>query len=168
MIKVRADHLRGGKIRSCGCATNAMIANKATKHGMRKTRLYGVWNTMIQRCENQKNEEAYLYHDRGIKVCEDWHDFETFKQWALSHGYRAGLTIDRINNNDGYYPENCRWADLITQANNKRSNVHVEYMGRIQTIAQWAREFSIDYRLLWLRLKRGWDIERALTWGVAV
>jgi hypothetical protein len=164
MIKVRADHLRGGKIRSCGCATNAMIANKATKHGMRKTRLYGVWANMIQRCENTEGHEAHLYHDRGIKVCPEWHDAKTFLNWALNNGYRDGLTIDRKDNNGNYEPDNCRWADLITQANNKRTNRRIEFNGEIKTLAQWAREYRIDYRKLWLRLKRGWDFERAITW----
>jgi hypothetical protein len=165
-IKVRADHLRGGKIRSCGCATNAMIANKVTKHGMTKTPLYGVWNTMLQRCENPNRPMARLYYGRGIAVCSEWRNFDNFKNWALANGYKKGLTIDRVDNNGRYGPENCRWTDLITQANNKRTNVHVEYNGEIKTIAQWAREFHIDYRIFWQRLKRGWDMERALTWGV--
>jgi hypothetical protein len=167
MIKVRSDHLRGGKIRSCGCVTNTMIANKLTKHGMRKTRLYGVWNAMLQRCENQNGPMARLYHDRGITVCSEWKNFDNFKNWAISNGYKEWLTIDRIDNNGRYGPENCRWTDLITQANNKRTNVCIEYNGKIKTIAQWAREFHIGYRVFWQRLKRGWDIERALTWGVA-
>jgi hypothetical protein len=121
---------------------------------------------MIQRCENENNHEANLYGSRGIKVCEEWHDFSKFKDWAFENGYSEKLTIDRINNNKGYYPENCRWTDLITQANNKRTNVRIEYDGETKTIAQWAREFHIDYRIFWQRLKRGWDIERALIWGI--
>jgi hypothetical protein len=164
MIKVRADHLRGGKIRSCGCATNAMIASKLTKHGMRKTRLYGVWTSMIQRCENPQYSGARLYRNRGIMVCSEWHKFEVFAEWALKNGYENELTIDRIDNNGNYEPDNCRWANLITQANNKRTNRRIEFNGEIKTLAQWAREYQIDYRKLWLRLKRGWDFERALAW----
>jgi hypothetical protein len=162
-IDVRADHLRASEIRSCGCITNAMIAQKLTKHGMRRTSLYSIWNTMLQRCENPNSSAARLYHDRAISVCNEWKNFENFKNWALTNGYEKGLTIDRIDNNGGYCPENCRWADLITQANNKRTNVRVEYNGEIKTLAQWAREFHIDYRVFWQRLKRGWNIERALT-----
>jgi hypothetical protein len=129
---------------------------------MRRTRLYGVWNTMIQRCENENLKGSALYHDRGIEVCHEWHIFDEFKNWALKNGYHGGLTIDRIDNNGNYEPSNCRWVDLIVQANNKRTNRRIEYQGETKTLAQWAREFHIDYGKLWLRLKRGWDFEVAL------
>jgi hypothetical protein len=167
-IEVRADHLRNTKIRSCGCETGKMIAISKTRHGMRNTRLYGIWNSMIQRCENPDGQEAYLYHDRRISVCVEWHRFEVFMEWALKNGYRDNLTIDRKNNNGNYDPENCRWADLITQANNKRNNRRIEFNGKIKTLAQWAREYGIDYRKLWLRLKRGWEFGRALIEDIAV
>ena len=167
-IQVRADHLRSNKIRSCGCATGSLITKAKTKHGMRHTHLYGVWNTMIQRCENPQSEEAYLYYARGVSVCRDWHDFTVFRDWALANGYEKGLTIDRIDNDGNYEPSNCRWATKIEQANNKRTNRRIEYNGEIKTLAQWAREYDIDYRKLWLRLERGWDFEKALTWDSKV
>jgi hypothetical protein len=166
--EVRADHLKSRKICSCGCLTGELIAKKKITHGMRETRLYGIWNSMIQRCENEKSTEAYLYRDRGITVCPEWHRFEVFRDWALANGYADSLTIDRKNNNGNYEPNNCRWATLIEQANNKRTNRRVEYKNEIKTLAQWAREYEIDYRKLWLRLKRGWDFERALVEGTAV
>jgi len=165
-ITVRSDHLRRNKIRSCGCKKGRMIAEKKIKHGMRKTRLYYIWNAMIQRCENPKSHEAYLYSERGITVCPEWHTFENFMNWALQNGFKDNLTIDRIDNNGNYEPSNCRWADLITQANNKRTNRRIEYNGETKTLAQWARHFMVDYRSLWQRLKRGWDFEQAILAGI--
>jgi hypothetical protein len=162
-IEVRTDHLRANKIRSCGCVKGKLITEKKTKHGMTHTHLYGVWAKMIQRCENPRDAEARLYYERGIKVCSGWHKFEVFAEWAFENGYSEKLTIDRRDNNGNYEPDNCRWTDLITQANNKRTNRRIEFNGEIKTLAQWAREYQIDYRKLWLRLKRGWDFERAVT-----
>jgi hypothetical protein len=122
---------------------------------------------MTQRCNNPKSGEAYLYLNRGITVCSKWRDFSVFQLWALSHGYADDLTIDRIDNDKGYCPENCRWTTRIEQANNKRTNRRIEYKGEVKTLAQWAREYDIEYRKLWLRLKRGWDFEKALTWKSA-
>jgi len=161
-IEVRADHLRSMKIQTCGCMSNEMRSMALKKHGMTHTPLYSTWSKMIQRCENPKDGMARLYYERGIKVCDEWHIFENFKNWALENGYNKTLTIDRIDNNGNYEPSNCRWADLITQANNKRTNRRIEYNGEIKTLAQWARVFHIKYQKLWLRLKRGWEFERAI------
>jgi hypothetical protein len=161
-VEVRADHLGAKKIRSCGCNKGNLIAQKKTKHGMTKSRLFRIWNCMIQRCENEKNSASSWYHDRGIAVCEEWHSFENFRIWAFTNGYTEDLTIDRKNNDGGYSPDNCQWVDRIIQANNKRNNRRIEYNGKTKTLAQWAREYGIDYRKLWARLKRGWEFETAL------
>jgi len=165
-ITVRADHLRAKKVRSCGCAKGKLIAQKKKTHGMRRTRLYGIWNTMLQRWENPKSHEAHLYLDRGITVCHEWHSFEEFNDWSLANGYAENLTIERIDNNKGYSPDNCKWATIIEQANNKRTNRRIEHNGEIKTLAQWARYYEVDYRGLWQRLKRGWSFEQAITAGV--
>jgi hypothetical protein len=168
VVNVRSDHLQSNRVRSCGCQKGKLITEKKIKHGMRKTRLYRIWASMIQRCENTKSHEAYLYSERGITVCPEWHEFEIFKNWALSNGYAENLTIERIDNNKGYSSDNCKWATIIEQANNKRTNVRIEYNGLTKTLAQWAREFEIDYRNLWQRLKRGWSFEQAINTGVGV
>lgn len=119
---------------------------------------------MKRRCDN-KNVKAYAdYGGRGIRVCDDWsNSYVAFMEWALSNGYKETLSIDRIDNNGNYEPSNCRWVDMTTQANNRRSNVIYTYNGETHNIAEWADITGITYKTLHYRLSHGWDIGRALT-----
>lgn len=133
------------------------------KHGGSKTRLYTIWINMKSRCYNPKCKEYRWYGAKGIKVCNEWlNDFSAFHEWAISNGYSDKLTIDRENCNGNYEPSNCRWADWITQQNNRSSNKTITFKGKTQTMAEWAREYNIPESNLATRLKNGWDMESAL------
>lgn len=118
------------------------------KHGETKTRLYQIWNMMRQRCENPKQHAFNDYGGRGIKVCCEWKDFETFRDWALSNNYNDNLTIDRINNDGNYCPENCRWTTIAKQARNRRSNRFITYKGETHCINEWCEKLKIKRYVL--------------------
>lgn len=133
-----------------------------------RPRLYWVWYNMIRRCENPKSPDYYRYGALGISVCDEWHDLPTFLNWAYSHNWAEGLTLDRIDNEGNYCPENCRWADKFTQSNNKRTNTFLEFDGKKQTVANWAREQGISPEVLYDRIERDWPIEDILQTPVRV
>lgn len=165
--------LRHGDTRSCGClqrewaAAHSDYARKIRNKDLKPKNqtLYQIWYALIARCENPNNKSYTNYGGRGITVCEAWRlDFYAFQVWAISHGYSKGLTIDRIDNNAGYSPENCRWTTYKVQNNNLRTNVFFEFEGERKTIAQWADITGFSPALIWQRIHRmGWPIERALT-----
>lgn len=118
--KVRIRNLQNGNTRSCGC----LKKEKATTHGLKKHSLWGTWNNMKQRCGNKNNKDFRHYGGRGIAICNEWHnDFKMFYDWAISNGWQKGLTIDRVDNNGNYEPNNCRWVTMKEQNRNQRSRV---------------------------------------------
>ena len=139
----------------------------ARRHGGFGSRLYAIWDSMMQRCNN-KNCRAYKnYGARGISVCEDWYDFECFRSWAIESGYREDaargeMTIDRINVDGEYSPTNCRWCDMREQANNRRSTLYLEYDGTVHTLSEWADITGIKYQTIYARYKRGKSAEEIL------
>lgn len=153
--------LRCGGTKSCRCLYNE---GNNTKHKLCYTRLYNTWSCMKSRCTNAKDTRYKDYGGRGITICEEWlHDFQAFYDWAIANGYSDTLTIDRKDNDKGYYPDNCRWATKKEQNTNQRRNRWITYNGETKTITDWARTTNIDYRALSRRLQRGWSIEKTLT-----
>lgn len=157
-VNIDVNSLRSGKSKSCGCSRKGI--NKT--HGKSGSRIHKIWADMIQRTHNP-NERCYVnYGGRGITVCDEWLTFEPFYLWAIQNGYAEGLTIDRIDNDKGYSPDNCRWVTRKVQGNNKRNNRRLEYQGQTKTLAEWAVQFGMKQETLANRLKLGWSIERAL------
>lgn len=126
---VRSRDLRNGIVKSCGCLRKELAKNRASKHYGSGTHLYAVWNMMRQRCNNPNNKDYKHYGNRGITVCSEWNDFPNFQSWALSNGYEEGLTIDRINNDGNYEPDNCRWIPIEEQQHNRRPRGVIDETG---------------------------------------
>jgi Fic family protein len=119
---------------------------------------------MKSRCNDPTNAYYNRYGGRGIKVCDEWYkDFMKFYNWSIANGYSDKLSIDRINNDKGYCPDNCRWTTAKIQANNTSQNKRVEYNGETHTIAEWSDIVGIKQNTITYRLKRGWSVERTLT-----
>ena len=144
------------------------VIKEKTIHGgskrKQKERLYNIWNGMKNRCFNEKDKNYKNYGARGITVCQQWkEDYGLFRKWAMENGYNDNLTIDRISNNGNYEPSNCRWATREEQNNNTRQNHYIEYNGKVKTLSQWATYYGLTRSCLKCRIKKGWEIEKALT-----
>lgn len=167
IAEVTSGVLLGGYSRSCrDCAYKKKGENQKT-HGMSRNRIYKIYQGVLNRCNNKNNYSFEHYGGRGIMVCDKWsgeHGFENFYKWAIENGYSEELTIDRIDVNGNYEPDNCRWVDMKAQANNRRNNVSIMYNGKNQTLAQWSEELGINFYTLYARIeKNNWDVERAFT-----
>lgn len=158
---ILGDSLRKGRTSSCGCKYLESNKGRNTTHGQTSTRIYRIWLSVKQRCCYKNSSTYKIYGDRGITVCEEWkNDFQTFHEWAMSHGYTDELTIDRIDVNGNYEPSNCRWATAKEQMNNTRRNTVVEHDGKQMSLAQWADYLGMNYSSFMSRWSRGWTIDR--------
>lgn len=150
MKTVRSDSLLCGAIKSCGCIKRKQDEVNLTKnhrHKMSGTRIYSEWQGMKGRCYNKGNARYADWGGRGIEVCEQWRNsFESFYTWAMANGYQDNLTIDRIDNNGNYCPENCRWVGQQEQCRNRRSNINITIGNSTRTLMEWCEIFQVDYK----------------------
>jgi hypothetical protein len=159
---VSGRSLTSGRTISCGCFHKEQLSKRVKTHGQSKTVLYRRWAGMLTRCTNPNRDFWDRYGGRSIEVCERWRNYEAFA-YDMGETFSPELTIERRDNDLGYCKENCYWGTPLQQANNTSKNKVVEFSGRKQTVANWARETGINPFTLYYRLKSGWDVTRALT-----
>ena len=162
-VTVRAYSLKNNT-RSCGCLQKELTSMSKKTHGLSKNILYSVMYSIKNRCYN-KNEPSYKYYGkRGIIICNEWkNNFISFYNWAINNGYKKGLTIDRIDVNGNYEPNNCRWITIQEQQKNKRNTVYIKYNKQIHTLEEWAKITKIPQKTLHQRYYDNWGIEKMLT-----
>lgn len=160
-IVVSGANLRSNVAKSCGCLQKEKASEANTKHGQsKKTKEYSAWIGMRKRCNTKSSEDYPDYGGRGIKVCERW---DLFSNFVEDMGIAPkDFSLDRIDVNKGYSPDNCRWADAKTQARNKTNNRLISLNGIIKTLAEWAELSGTDRRNIHKRIKRGWAVEQAI------
>lgn len=161
-------NLRNGRTKSCGCFAKESVVKRRKdnplwgyKHGQTDSKTYESWSSMRKRCLNPNHPSYSGYGGRGISICKRWDNFERFLD---DMGERpAERSLDRINNDGNYEPENCRWATAEEQRNNTRKTVKLTFHGVTRTLTAWARALDMPVCTLHARIKRGWPIGRALT-----
>ena len=160
---VVTSKLTSGLTKSCGCWKIEATKKARTKHGeANKTYEYRIWNAMKRRCDTPSCVGYPNYGGRGIRVCDRW--VESYQHFLDDMGRANGRSIERIDNDGPYSPENCKWVDWVTQANNKRNNHRFEFNGESLTLPQWSRKTGIKRSTLSMRVfKSKWTIEEALT-----
>ena len=150
---VLTNKLLSGRTTSCGC-------KRRPYNGESKKELYRHYRSMKSRCSpNYHNHN--VYYDKGIRVCDEWNkpdSYPIFREWALKNGYKDGLSLDRINNDLGYSPDNCRWATMKEQQNNRSDNAVISYKGETHTLKEWSEILGLTYGMLKVRHRRGWKV----------
>ncbi len=158
IVSVRHDSLKTGHTSSCGCYNKS--GKSHIRHGKTNTRIHRIWNAMKQRCTNPNCKAWKNYGGREITICDEWNGkdgFENFYEWSSLHGYTDELTIDRIDVNGNYCPENCRWVTRKEQQNNRRANVVITYNNEKHTLTEWADILGVNSATLINRHRLGWN-----------
>lgn len=168
---VQTSYLTSGDTRSCGCLHKEIVSTRMTKHGYSKgykrERLFGVWCSLKTRVLNPNATNYQYYGGRGIKICDEWMDYAKFRAWAMDNGYDPDApygqcTLDRIDTDGDYCPENCRWVSMDVQANNMRSNHRIEYHGEVHNMKEWSKILNINYSTFRKNVKLGKSIDEML------
>lgn len=159
-IKSCFSDLKEGKRKSCGCFKRDNIVSFNLKHGNCNTRIYKIWAGIKSRCYNSNEANYKNYGGRGIIVCDEWrNNFQAFYNWAILNGYDDNLSIERIDVNGNYCPENCKWATIKEQNSNTRRNILITYNGETKTLKEWSSCLKLNYSTVYSRYKKGNTIE---------
>lgn len=162
-VNVRYGNLTSGNTKSCGCFNSDCSSKRNSTHQKTHTRLYKIYYNMKTRCYNKNATRYDDWGGRGINVCNEWlNDFMEFYEWATNNGYKDGLMIDRIDNNKGYRPDNCRWITNKEQSNNRRNNILLTYNHVTKTAKEWANDLGINYYTIIGRYHRNWSDKECL------
>ena len=160
---VSSGNLKSNHVKSCGCLNKEIARKKLTTHNLSNTRIYKIFMGMKKRCYNQKAINYCQYGQRGITICQEWlNNFELFYNWSLNNGYKDNLTIDRIDVNGNYEPNNCRWVTQAEQNLNTRRNHYLTFNGKTHTMKEWTKLLNLTYSALQHRIKRGWTMEKII------
>ena len=160
---ISSSSLRHSGTQSCGCIKQEQRLSQKI-HGETHSPIHRLWAGMKNRCNNPNNHKYERYGARGIRVCSEWaSSYEAFRDWCLSNGYRPGLTIERLNVDGDYSPENCIFATQKVQQNNRSNNHRITYNGANHTMSEWADLLGMSYKMLEHRLNRGWTVDEAFS-----
>ena len=164
IVYVRTNSLIQNYTLSCGCYHKDKLKEINARHNLSNARIYHIWQNIKRRCYNQNYKYYSYYGKKGITMCDEWKSsFESFYEWSMSAGYSDKLTIDRINSNGNYEPNNCRLVTRKEQQNNISSNLNFTIDGKTKTLAQWCEIYNVPHERTRYRVKNGWDILSALT-----
>lgn len=154
--KATSNRLTTGKTTCCHACAMKKISISNSKNGVEPKKLYNAFTNMKTRCYNKNYFLFHRYGGRGITVCDEWrNDFSAFRKWAFENGWDESLTLDRIDNDKGYSPQNCRWVNKTAQDNNRSTNRYLEHNGERDTLANWSRRLNIPYYVLQHRMEKG-------------
>ena len=162
---VKESLLREGSVKSCGCLKKEYAEKGNVVHGFNKTRIQRIYFSMLSRCYSKKHIHYKNYGGRGIKVCDEWlgdDGLKNFGEWSLKNGYSDNLSIDRIDNNGNYEPNNCKFSTPLQQQNNTRRNHYVEYNGDVLSLSQMARKYNIETSTFYNRVRKWKDIKKSI------
>lgn len=149
---IKAEYLKNGSTKSCGCYHKSNIYH--IKHNESNTKLYRTWQSIRYRCENKNNTAYYAYGELGVCVCEEWHEYIKFKEWAINNGYKDNLTIDRINPYGNYEPSNCRWITKSEQVFNRKNTLYIRVNGEEIIFAKYVKLTGARYNRLFEKLSK--------------
>ena len=161
--EIDLNNFRRSKGIGCVKCKNIDLKRNKTKHNESGSRLHTIWMHMITRCTAISSADYPNYGGRGITIVDEWLDYVNFRDWANKNGYDKFLTIDRVDVNGNYEPTNCRWATFKQQQNNRRNNTRYTINNQTKTISEWCDVYNIRYQVVKCRIRRGLDIEKALS-----